>query len=506
MGGLKEELKATKQLSDDEINNYRSSTLKANMEKHFQGSIKFADQRRKNASQIVYSNNIELADIINTAAEYKRALHETDFTLVSDEFKSNDSLRNLFYAAADIRSEIERCNGIDIFPLKPRYISQEKAESVLPRKLTLFLYWLCEKSDNIEVSQKSHKYTKIVSVAQDIVNISTNGRKMMPKCVGLAIALKTKLNSKEFVEICNRNGHFISYDTVLRIEKSRVDEIQAKDEGYTMIPTNIVYNQFTQAVADNSDYGQEFSSQHMTNTILVQHNHRFDDELIDKITEIKKVRRRSAKFKSIPLLEIRFNKTPKTPSYFKSVDLHSVLPSVKSFAREIMQCIDTSWNLSRCMATKLFALENANSQPVPGWTGFHALISSKINEPTVLGYCRSVPAPPTDVNVVLTMMVNVEKMLTKTDQRNPVLTVDESIYEIAKKIQFQVSPQLDHMVIRLGGFHRAKNFIGVIGRRMEESGFGEILEDSGLFGETQIKGKVRVSRHALLPSSHSLSP
>ena len=96
----KEELKATKQLSDDEINNYRSSTLKANMEKHFQGSIKFADQRRKNASQIVYSNNIELADIINTAAEYKRALHETDFTLVSDEFKSNDSLRNLFYAAA----------------------------------------------------------------------------------------------------------------------------------------------------------------------------------------------------------------------------------------------------------------------------------------------------------------------------------------------------------------------------------------------------------------------
>ena len=133
-----------------------------------------------------------------------------------------------------------------------------------------------------------------------------------------------------------------------------------------MIPANIVYNQFTQAVADNSDYGQEFSSQHITNTILVQHNHRFDDELIDKITEIKKVRRRSPKFKSIPLLEIRFNKTLKTPSYFKSVDLHSVLPSVKSFAREIMQCIDTSWILSRCMATKLFALENANSQPVPG--------------------------------------------------------------------------------------------------------------------------------------------
>ena len=64
------------------------------------------------------------------------------------------------------------------------------------------------------------------------------------------------------------------------------------------------------------------------------------------------------------------------------------------------------------------------------------------------------------------------------------LTVDESIYEIAKGIQFQLSPQFDHMVIRLGGFHRAKYFIGVIGKRMERSGFDEVLEDSGLDGET----------------------
>ena len=114
----------------------------------------------------------------------------------------------------------------------------------------------------------------------------------------------------------------------------------------------------------------------------------------------------------------------------------------------------------------------------------------QISNPTIFGYCRSIPEPPTDANVVFTMMVNVDKMLTNIGQRNPVLTVDESVYEIAMRIQYQVSPKLYHMVIRLGGFHRVKNFTGIIGKRMEESGFGEILEDSGLYGETQIKGKI----------------
>ena len=59
---------------------------------------------------------------------------------------------------------------------------------------------------------------------------------------------------------------------------------------------------------------------------------------------------------------------------------------------------------------------------------------------------------------------------------------------MVKKIQFQLAPQFSHMVIRLGSFHRAKNFIGVIGKRMKDSGFGEILEESGLYGGVQVEG------------------
>ena len=57
-------------------------------------------------------------------------------------------------------------------------------------------------------------------------------------------------------------------------------------------------------------------------------------------------------------------------------------------------------------------------------------------------------------------------------------------YEIVKKIQFQSSPPFDQLVTKLGGFQRAKNFIGVIEKRMDGSGFGEILQEAGIWGDT----------------------
>ena len=91
------------------------------------GCIVFTDQRRKFASQIVYSNDVELTDIINTAAEYKKALSEMYFT--TSENESPDliemPLRNLYYAATSLKSDIENAEGINLFPLNPNYILQE---------------------------------------------------------------------------------------------------------------------------------------------------------------------------------------------------------------------------------------------------------------------------------------------------------------------------------------------------------------------------------------------
>ena len=78
-------------------------------------------------------------------------------------------------------------------------------------------------------------------------------------------------------------------------------------------------------------------------------------------------------------------------------------------------------------------------------------------------------------------------MLSNLGQTNPCITVDESIYATAKKIQWQV-PGLADVTIRLGGFNRAKNFLGIIGKRMKSSGFKEIITRFQLFGCAKIEG------------------
>ena len=50
------------------------------------------------------------------------------------------------------------------------------------------------------------------------------------------------------------------------------------------------------------------------------------------------------------------------------------------------------------------------------------------------------------------------------------------------------------MVIRLGGFHRAKSFMGVIGKRMKESGLEDIWKWSNFYGET-VTGNMLEGKH-----------
>ena len=40
---------------------------------------------------------------------------------------------------------------------------------------------------------------------------------------------------------------------------------------------------------------------------------------------------------------------------------------------------------------------------------------------------------------------------------------------------------------KIGAFHRAENFMVIIGKRMQSSGFSEILEAANLFSSSQVE-------------------
>ena len=94
-------------------------------------------------------------------------------------------------------------------------------------------------------------------------------------------------------------------------------------------------------------------------------------------------------------------------------------------------------------------------------------------------------------NVVYTMMLNEKKILSNLGQPYPCLIVGEAIYQLGKQIQWHV-PFLQDITLRLGGIHRDKNFLSVIGKRMKLTGLKEILKASEIYGPTQIEGNTKI--------------
>jgi hypothetical protein len=90
-------------------------------------------------------------------------------------------------------------------------------------------------------------------------------------------------------------------------------------------------------------------------------------------------------------------------------------------------------------------------------------------------------------------MTNVKLMMGTLKQEKVVITFDEAIYCKAKEIQWRRKEEFENVILRMGGFHLAMNYIHVIGQCYEESGLDDILIEAGLYGSSTvnriIKGK-----------------
>ena len=147
-------------------------------------------------------------------------------------------------------------------------------------------------------------------------------------------------------------------------------------------------------------------------------------------------------------------------------------------------------------------LLNADISNVPSWSGAHSLVNIKISHATVIGSCRPTLAPPTSHNVVYTAIVNINKIMNGTGQYPTIITCDEDVYALAKDFLWSVK-ELDSVVLRMRGFHRTKNFLGVIRKRMSNSGFVQILEESGLYGTNHITGILKGKHYYRCINTHT---
>ena len=99
--------------------------------------------------------------------------------------------------------------------------------------------------------------------------------------------------------------------------------------------------------------------------------------------------------------------------------------------------------------TKLVTVEVGQTQAkqnVPGWIGFHAIVTVNNSRPTRIGFPRMIPSPVKESNTVYTCLKEKSRQDFPREQNNAVVTFDEGIYRETKRVQWANSPKLDNSI------------------------------------------------------------
>ena len=87
----------------------------------------------------------------------------------------------------------------------------------------------------------------------------------------------------------------------------------------------------------------------------------------------------------------------------------------------------------------------------------------------------------TEYSIVNTVLKMVQKITDGVGQAASVITFDLAIYVKAKEIQWRVPDELKNVIIRMGGFHIALNYLSLLGNMCSEPGLEDLWIESGVY-------------------------
>ena len=332
---------------------------------------------------------------------------------------------------------------------------------------------------------------KVFSFGQDLIYAVNNGRVLTPKHIALPLSVKNWTGSAEVVMTLNRFGHGISYTAIEELKTAMAEkQIQHPTSG-CVPPSNIVHKVFSIFCYDNNDLQEETLSgkgtTHCTNGTVIQRQthgcHLQPDEKEKKGSQKKR-----------PFIASQID----TEGYVsgKQVGPQPVLlleedlkPQNAIFAN--FHKLDFGWLLSRLAfrADDIFKFSRSQ-QVIPSWIAFNATFVSSDDPPlpSVVGYSQVIDASPTDLSVVYTTLVKSLQMADQIGQKDVIVVFDYAIYAKAMEIVSQKNQELNRIVLRMGDFHTACNFLGIIGARFADAGLEDLLIESEVIAQGCITG------------------
>ena len=145
--------------------------------------------------------------------------------------------------------------------------------------------------------------------------------------------------------------------------------------------------------------------------------------------------------------------------------------------------VDDCPSAIKAQATDMaFTLTRSSQQPMPSWTSFNQQVSTVNPEQTSVGYLPIIQAPAHELDTLNTVVMRVMHVSQSMEQEHVVLTVDEALYPKLMELKWSVERYKDTLIPCLGGLHISMNFLGILGRHMDESGLCDMWVECDLLG------------------------
>ena len=274
--------KIVSQTEGKDASNYRAFRLKQRLKNQFPQLV-FHTPSHRNKSEFVFCEDLSVGSVIEESTITTNEIDDSDSELEDESCTPlkyqnlKDDSRTLFHAALILRKCITECpKFFTHWPPKIAEFSLENARSKIPAKLSNFLAWALNFSDeviqnDVQIAIPEKDQLKVLSIAQDIIYVASRGNRQTPKALGLGMAVRQMTRSYQLTKILNGFGNAASHSAVLSLDTALAYKQLNSD---VVIPNGIVKNTLTTMVWDNIDFREEtatgFGTTHMTNGIIIQ--------------------------------------------------------------------------------------------------------------------------------------------------------------------------------------------------------------------------------------------
>lgn len=417
-----------------------------------------------------------------------------------------DDFLSMVHVALKLRSDIlsqPSYNGVDV--------SKDAEIDCVPPSVYMFIHLLLggqslleldpeENDDELgDEEEESHKRTRVLSIAQDLVYSVSGGKKITPKHVGLGLTLHQATRSKKLVEMFHNAGHTISYKDILRIDTALAENTLQHMDRVTgaVVPPNLVSRRFVHFSADNIDINDATldgkNTFHATQIAVWQRGPEHDN-LLKSIEPSKRT-----------TLIVPEAMEAIIPSHIAEGTTEPHLPEVQA------EWFDNSINNSNTATIKAaatdmaFMLERQHEEPRPTWTSFNQKHSHVDPEQSIVGYLPIIQAPAHDIDTLNTVVKRILHITASVQQKHAVVTVDQALFPALMELKWANPKYKDVLIPQLGGLHVSMNFLKILGQHTQDVGLAEVWIESGLMGPNSTEKALTGKSYAKGIRAHKLT-